>query len=154
MTENLYDVLVSRGFVAQSTDAQIRERLDTSVTAYCGFDPTADSLHVGSLVPIMGLAHVQRCGHRPLVVVGGGTGLVGDPSGKSEARKMLTRDEVRANARAIGAQIARIVRFGEGPSDAKLLDNADWLADLGWIELLREIGPCFSVNRMLSMDSV
>lgn len=154
MTDNLYDILSDRGFVAQCTDADIKKRFETPVTAYCGFDPTADSLHVGSLVPIMGLAHLQRCGHRPLVVVGGGTGLIGDPSGKTEARKMLTREDVDANARAIGAQIGRIVRFDNSHAGAKLLNNADWLAPLKWIDLLREVGVCFSVNRMLTMDSV
>jgi len=154
MSENLYDVLHSRGFVAQCTDAAIRERFEHPVTAYIGFDPTADSLHVGSLVPIMGLAHLQRCGHRPLVVVGGGTGLVGDPSGKTEARKMLSRADIDRNAAAIAAQIGRLVRFDASPTGAALLNNADWLDKLSWIDLLREVGACISVNRMLGMDSV
>jgi tyrosyl-tRNA synthetase len=154
MSENLYDLLLSRGFVAQATDAEIRARFAQPVTAYIGFDPTADSLHVGSLVPIMGLYWMQQCGHKPLVLVGGATALVGDPSGKSEARRMLTRDDVAANARAIAAQIGRVVRFGSGATDAELLNNADWLASMTWIDLLREAGPHFSVNRMLTMDSV
>ena len=154
MPENLYDVLQSRGFIAQCTDADLRERLERPVTAYCGFDPTADSLHVGSLVPIMGLAHLQRCGHRPLVLVGGGTGLVGDPSGKTEARKMLSREDIDRNARCMAAQIGRLVRFDDSATGAKLLNNADWLTTLSWIDLLREVGPHFSVNRMLTMDSV
>jgi tyrosyl-tRNA synthetase len=154
VTDNLYDVLSSRGFVAQCTDANIRERLETPVTAYAGFDPTADSLHVGSLVPVMGLAHVQRCGHRPIALVGGGTGLVGDPSFKNEARKMLSLEDVRHNLAGIGAQIGRLVRFDDSPTGAKLLNNADWLASVKWIDLLREVGACVSVNRMLSMDSV
>ncbi|MBA3845265.1 MAG: tyrosine--tRNA ligase [Planctomycetes bacterium] len=154
MRDNLYDILTDRGFIAQSTDADIAKRFETPQTIYAGFDPTADSLHLGHLVPIMGLAHAQRCGHRPLAVVGGATALVGDPSGKTESRRMLTREDVAANARALGAQIGRFVRFGDGPTDARLLDNADWLADLNWIAMLREVGPCISVNRMLTMDSV
>jgi tyrosyl-tRNA synthetase len=151
---NFVDVMTERGLVAQSTDTAIRERFQQPLTAYIGFDPTADSLHVGSLVPIMALYWLQQLGHKPLVLVGGATGLVGDPSGKSAMRKMLTRDEVTANGQAIAGQIGRIVRFGDGATDARLVDNADWLADKTWIEVLREAGPHFSVNRMLSMDSV
>jgi tyrosyl-tRNA synthetase len=154
MSANLYDILDQRGFVAQSTDASMRDRLAAGVVAYIGFDPTADSLHVGSLVPIMGLRWLQQCGHTPLVLVGGATALVGDPSGKSDMRRMLSRGEIDANAQAIAAQIGRIVRFDASPTGAKLLNNADWLSGLGWIDLLREAGPHFSVNRMLSMDSV
>lgn len=154
MTENLFSVLSARGFVAQTTDAAISERLVQPLAAYIGFDPTADSLHVGSLVPIMGLVHLQRCGHRPLVLVGGATALVGDPSGKSEMRRMLTRADIDSNAAAIAQQIGSVLRFDDTPTGAKLLNNADWLAELNWIELLREVGACFSVNRMLSMDSV
>lgn len=154
MPENLYDLLSSRGFVAQSTDAEMRKRLESPVTAYIGFDPTADSLHVGSLVPIMGLMWMQRCGHKPLVLVGGATGLVGDPSGKTALRQMLTREDIDRNAQAIARQIGSVVKFGDGASDAKLVNNADWLASLNWIEMLRAVGPHFSVNRMLTMDSV
>lgn len=154
MTANLFDILEQRGFVAQSTDARMRERLARPVTAYVGFDPTADSLHLGHLVPIMGLRWMQHCGHTPLILVGGATALVGDPSGKSETRRMLTREEIGRNVAAIAAQIGRIVRIGGDPGGARLLNNADWLASLGWIELLREVGPHFSVNRMLGMDSV
>jgi len=154
MSENLYDLLSHRGFVAQSTDAEMRKRLESPVTAYIGFDPTADSLHVGSLVPIMGLMWMQRCGHKPLVLVGGATALVGDPSGKTAMRQMLTREDIDRNAQAIAKQIGSVVRFGDGPSDAKLVNNADWLANLNWIEMLRAVGPHFSVNRMLTMDSV
>jgi tyrosyl-tRNA synthetase len=154
MSDNLYRILAERGLIAQSTDAAMEARLARPLSLYAGFDPTADSLHVGHLVPVMVLAWAQRLGHRPLAVVGGATGLVGDPSGKSEARKMLTRADVAANARAIGAQIARLVRFGSGAGEALLLDNADWLAERSWIDVLREWGPHFSVNRMLTMDSV
>jgi len=151
---NFVDVLNERGLVAQTTDAAIRERFVAPLSAYIGFDPTADSLHVGSLVPIMALYWLQQLGHRPIVLIGGATGLVGDPSGKSAMRQMLTREQVRANAAAIAAQIGRVVRFGDGPTDARLVDNADWLAERTWIEVLREAGPHFSVNRMLTMDSV
>ncbi|WP_432799209.1 tyrosine--tRNA ligase [Poriferisphaera sp. WC338] len=153
-TRNLYDVLEERGFIAQSTDEKIRERLAKPVVAYSGFDPTADSLHVGSMVPIMGLAHMQRCGHKPIALVGGATGLVGDPSGKTEARQMLTFDDVNHNANCIAKQIGKIVRFDDSPTGAKLVNNADWIKDLTWIELLREVGSRVSVNRMLSMESV
>ncbi|MEM6551002.1 MAG: tyrosine--tRNA ligase [Planctomycetota bacterium] len=161
-TLNLYDTLEQRGLVAQTTDTPdvLRARLSQPepVTAYCGFDPTADSLHVGSLVPIMALAHLQRAGHRPIVVVGGATALVGDPSGKTEARQMLSREQIDTNAGCIGDQIGRIVNFTDTPGSdtpaAVLVNNADWLADLSWIDLLREAGPHFSVNRMLTMDSV
>ena len=153
---HLLDVLQERGLFRDASikdPAACRVRLAQPLTLYCGFDPTADSLHIGSLVPIMGLYWAQQCGHRPLALVGGGTGLVGDPSGKTESRKMLSRDDVAANARAIGAQIGRVVRFG-GEGGAKLVNNADWLCGLSWIDLLREAGPHFSVNHMLSMDSV
>ena len=151
---NIYDVLAERGFIAQSTDADIAKRFAKPIVAYCGFDPTADSLHVGSLVPIMGLRWLQQYGHKPLVLVGGATGLIGDPSGKTEARKMLSLDDIAHNARCIAAQIGRVVTFGAGATDAKLVNNADWLANLTWIDLLRAVGPHFSINRMLSMDSV
>jgi tyrosyl-tRNA synthetase len=154
MPDNLYDLLNARGFVAQSTDAAMRERVAAPVTAYVGFDPTADSLHVGSLVPIMGLRWLQQCGHKPLVLVGGATGLVGDPSGKSALRQMLTREDIDRNAQAIARQIGNVVRFGDARDEAKLVNNADWLATKNWIDLLREVGPHFSVNRMLTMDSV
>ncbi|MEX0885513.1 MAG: tyrosine--tRNA ligase [Phycisphaeraceae bacterium] len=152
---NAYDALAERGLIAQATHEDMRERLARPLVAYCGFDPTADSLHVGSLVPIMALAHLQRCGHRPVVVIGGATGLVGDPSGKTEARQMLTPEQIDRHAEAIAGQIGRIVRFdGSASNAAVLVNNADWLAGKGWIEMLREVGSQFSVNRMLSMESV
>ena len=154
MSDNLYDILAERELIHSSTDENMRERLSKPLTAYIGFDPTADSLHVGSLVPVMVLAWLQRCGHRPLALVGGATGMVGDPSGKTGARSMLTLDEVAHNAEAIGEQIGRVLKFGDGSSDAVLLNNADWLANRTWIDILREYGPHFSVNRMLTMDSV
>lgn len=155
-TENFYDTMAERGLVSQCTDSPggIRRRLSRPVTAYCGFDPTADSLHVGSLVPIMGLAHLQRAGHKPVVLVGGATGLVGDPSGKTEARQMLTEETIRHNADAIAKQVGRLVRFGEGDSDARLVNNIDWIGPLTWLEVLRDVGSKMSVNRMMGMESV
>ena len=151
---NLYDVLHERGLVSQCTDEKIRQRLAKPVAAYCGFDPTADSLHVGSLVPIMGLAHLQRCGHRPVVLVGGATGLVGDPSGKTEARKMLSADDINHNAQSIAKQIGRIVDFNDSDTGAVLVNNLDWFGNMKWLDMLREVGSRMSVNRMLSMESV
>ncbi len=155
-TPNFFDRLHERGLVAQCTDTDngIRKRLSQPITAYCGFDPTADSLHVGSLVPIMGLAHLQRCGHRPVVLVGGATGLVGDPSGKTEARQMLNEQTIRDNADAIAKQIGRFVQFGNGDTDAVLVNNIDWIGPLSWLEVLRDVGSKMSVNRMMSMESV
>ncbi|MEM6854882.1 MAG: tyrosine--tRNA ligase, partial [Planctomycetota bacterium] len=162
-TANFYDVMAERGLVAQCTDSEdgIRKRLSSPVTAYCGFDPTADSLHVGNLVPIMGLAHLQRCGHRPLVVVGGATGMVGDPSGKSEARNMLDEPTLRHNADAIAKQIGRFLRFSDGntpsdddPTGALMVNNYDWIGPLTWLEVLRDVGSKMSVNRMIGMESV
>ncbi len=154
MSDNLYDVLSARKMIAQSTDEAIHDRLSSPCSIYIGFDPTADSLHIGSLVPMIGLAHIQRCDHKPLVVVGGATAMIGDPSGKTEARKMLSLDDIRSNADAIGKQMSCVLDFNDGPTGAELLNNADWLNDKTWIDILREVGPHFSVNRMLTMDSV
>jgi len=150
--KNVFDLFSDRGFIEQVTDLRIRERLgEGPVTCYIGFDPTATSLHVGSLVPIMALAHMQRQGHRPIALVGGGTALIGDPSGKTEMRQILRRDQVDANAEALEKQLSNYVRFsGDG---AVLLNNADWLTALNYIEFLRDIGRHFSVNRMLAAES-
>lgn len=149
---NVFDVLVQRGFVAQVTDeGRLREALAEPISCYVGFDPTADSLHVGSLVPIFALAHMQRHGHRPLVLVGGGTGMVGDPSGKTEMRQMLSLQQIRQNAAALRQQLSRLIDFNE--QRALSLNNADWLLDLHYIDFLREIGRHFSVNRMLTAES-
>jgi tyrosyl-tRNA synthetase len=151
---NTYDILNERGFLFQVTDEQaIRKLFDRKrVTAYIGFDPTADSLHAGSLVPIMSLAHLQRCGHRPIALVGGGTGLVGDPSGKTETRRLLSIADVRRNADALKRQFSRFISFEK--DQALLLNNADWLERLNYIEFLRDIGRHFSVNRMLAAESI
>jgi tyrosyl-tRNA synthetase len=149
---NIVDVLEERGFVAQSTDVgELKGYLSRPSACYIGFDPTADSLHVGSLVPIMALANMQRHGHRPIVLVGGGTGLVGDPSGKTEMRQLLTLEQITGNVAALKNQLSRFLDFGDGK--ALLLNNADWLVDLRYIEFLRDIGRHFSVNRMLAAES-
>jgi tyrosyl-tRNA synthetase len=145
-----------RGFFEQCTDeAALQEAMAAgALTGYAGFDPTADSLHVGSLVPIMGLVHMQRHGHRPIAIVGGGTAMVGDPSGKTELRRMLTVADIDQNLVGIRAQLGRFIRLGDGPGDGLMINNADWLRDKGYIEFLRDVGRHFSVNQMLTRDSV
>ena len=151
--KSVYDIFRERGFIEQITDEPlIRDLLDREqVTCYIGFDPTATSLHIGSLVPIMSLAHMQRHGHRPIALVGGGTALIGDPSGKTEMRQILTREQIDHNARCLQKQLSRYLDFGEGK--AILLNNADWLTRLNYIEFLRDIGRHFSVNKMLAAES-
>ncbi|MBI5016985.1 MAG: tyrosine--tRNA ligase [Deltaproteobacteria bacterium] len=151
MAEHVLDTLAERGFLEQTTDeAALRDLLRTPTTCYVGFDPTASSLHVGHMLPIMGLAHLQRAGHRPIALVGGGTALIGDPSGKTEMRRMLTREDIDANAVGLRGQLGRFLDFDGG---ALLLNNADWLAPLNYIEFLRDVGVHFSVNRMLAAES-
>ncbi len=149
----IYEEFRQRGFLYQCTDEEELPRLleKESVTFYIGFDPTADSLHVGSLVPILAMVHMQRAGHRPIAVTGGGTALVGDPSGKSEMRQMLTREKIAENARSISAQLAWFLDL-EG-ENGLAVDNVEWLDGLGYIDFLRDIGRHFSVNRMLAMES-
>ncbi len=151
--KSVYDVLQERGFVEQVTDeAAARQILaGGQVTCYIGFDPTATSLHIGSLVPIMSLAHMQRNGHRPIALVGGGTAMIGDPSGKTEMRQVLSKEKVDGNAEALKRQLSQYLDFGEGK--ALLVNNADWLLPLKYIEFLRDIGRFFSVNRMLAAES-
>ncbi len=150
---NTVDILRERGYIEQTTHEQeLFDYFDNeTVTCYIGFDPTASSLHIGSLVPIMSLAHMQRNGHRPIALVGGGTGLVGDPSGKTEMRKMLTYDDIAENAQGIKQQLSHYLDFTE--DKALLLNNADWLTKLGYISFLRDIGKYFSVNRMIKAES-
>lgn len=151
---NVIDILHERGFIEATThDEQLRHHIqnDGPVTCYIGFDPTASSLHVGSLVPIMSLAHMQRAGHRPIALVGGGTGLVGDPSGKTEMRQLLTLEQVEENAKGIKEQLSRFINFNE--NSALMLNNADWLVNLQYIPFLRDIGRNFSVNRMIKAES-
>jgi len=151
--KSVYDIFRERGFIEQITDeAEIDQLLrEKSITCYIGFDPTAMSLHIGSLVPIMALAHMQRQGHRPIALVGGGTALIGDPSGKTEMRKILSREQINANAEGIKKQLSRYLDFSN--DRALLLNNADWLTPLNYIEFLRDIGRHFSVNRMLAAES-
>ncbi len=148
-----------RGFFEQCTDEEGLTKLlaEETVTAYIGFDPTADSLHVGSLLPIMGLVHLQRHGHRPIAIVGGATAMVGDPSGKTELRQLMTLDIIEQNLAGIKAQLSHFITFDDpaGSSTGGLmLNNADWLKDYGYIEFLRDVGRYFSVNQMLARDSV
>jgi tyrosyl-tRNA synthetase len=148
--------IVARGFMHQCTDLAELDALAARkiVTAYIGFDATADSLHVGSLVQIMLLRLLQRTGHRPIALMGGGTTKIGDPSGKEESRRLLSEAEIAANISGIQKVFARFLRFGSGPTDALMANNADWLDGLHYIPFLRDYGSHFSVNRMLSFDSV
>jgi tyrosyl-tRNA synthetase len=152
----LLNVLTQRGFIHQVTDqAALDARAQAGrVTGYIGFDMTADSLHIGSLVQIMVLRWMQKTGHRPIALMGGGTTKVGDPSGKDEVRKLLTDAEIDANMAGIKRIFARFLNFGDGKTDAIMANNADWLDTLKYIPFLRDVGRHFSVNRMLSMDSV
>jgi len=151
--KTVLDVFTERGFIEQVTDeGKLRELLKSRVTCYIGFDPTASSFHVGNLVPIMALAQMQRHGHRPIALVGAGTGLVGDPSGKDQMRRLLTREEIDQNAVAQKKQFSRFLDFSK--DQALLLNNADWLTKLNYIDFLRDIGVHFSVNRMLTTESV
>jgi len=145
--------LAWRGLLYQQTEGAAAALAAGPVTAYCGFDPTAASLHIGSLVPIMGLVHLQRHGHRPIALAGGGTGMIGDPSGKASERSLLTREQVQANVRGVSEQLARFLDF-DGPNAARVVDNADWLLSLGAVEFMRDVGKHFTVNFMLAKDSV
>jgi tyrosyl-tRNA synthetase len=152
----LLRLLDERGYIHQLTDAEGLDALAAKqiVPGYIGFDPTAPSLHVGSLVQIMLLRRLQQAGHKPIVLMGGGTGKVGDPSFKDEARKLASDDTIATNIASIKRVFASFLRFGDGPTDAIMLDNAEWLDRLEYIPFLRDIGRHFSVNRMLSFDSV
>lgn len=149
---NVMDVLRERGFIAQTVyEDDLYKMLDNEkVTFYVGFDPTADSLHIGHYIPIMAMAHMQRAGHRPIALMGGGTGLIGDPSGKSDLRKMLTPEIVDHNVDCIKQQMSRFLDFSDGK--ALIVNNADWLRSLNYIDFLREVGVHFSVNRMLTAE--
>ena len=153
---DLLRTLSERGYIHQVTDAAALDALATKqvVPGYIGFDPTAPSLHVGSLVQIMLLRRLQQAGHKPIVLMGGGTGKIGDPSFKDEARRLLTEDTLGENVASIRRIFERFLTFGDGPSDAIMLDNAEWLDALEYIPFLREVGQHFSINRMLSFDSV
>jgi tyrosyl-tRNA synthetase len=148
--------LSERGYIHQITDAEgLDARARSGVlSAYIGFDATADSLHIGSLVQIMLLRRLQQAGHRPIVLMGGGTTKVGDPTGRDDTRQLLTEEQINANITGIGATFARFLNFGDGASDAVMANNDDWLSGLKYIEFLRDVGRHFTINRMLTMDSV
>ena len=145
-----------RGFLQQATnmDELDKKLSEGTVVAYLGFDATASSLHVGSLLQIMLLRHFQRCGHKPIVLVGGGTTKVGDPSGKDASRQMLTEEKIGENIQGIVNVFKKFLTFGDGPSDALLVNNDDWLSDLQYLDFLREYGRPFSLHRMLTFESV
>ncbi|MGD9839470.1 MAG: tyrosine--tRNA ligase [Afipia sp.] len=150
------NVLQSRGFIHQMSDAAGLDALAEKgdVTAYIGYDCTASSLHVGHLLSIMMLHWLQQTGNKPIVLMGGGTTRVGDPSGRDETRKLLTYEQIDANKESIKGTFTKLIRFGDGKSDAVMADNAEWLTTLNYIEMLRDVGRHFSINRMLTMDSV
>ena len=151
---NAYEVLKERGFIEQLThEEEIKALFEKGgVTFYIGIDPTADSLHVGHFLTVMAMAHMQRCGNRPICLMGGGTGMIGDPSGKADMRKMMTVETIDHNVACIKKQLSRFINFDEGEGGAIIANNADWLRNLNYIEFLREIGTHFSVNRMLAAD--
>ena len=153
---DLLKLLDERGYIHQLTDASGLDSLARAgpVTGYIGFDATAGSLHVGNLVSIMLLRRLQQAGHRPIVLMGGGTTKIGDPSGKDEARKLLTEDDIAANIASIRKNFEPFLTFGKGPTDAIMLNNAEWLDGLGYLPLLRDVGRHFTINRMLTFDSV
>ncbi|EPY2281635.1 tyrosine--tRNA ligase [Clostridium sporogenes] len=149
---NVYDILKERGYIKQLThEEEIRELLGKEkISFYIGFDPTADSLHVGHFLQMMVMAHMQKAGHRPIALVGGGTGMIGDPTGKTDMRKMMTKDQIEHNCNCFKKQLAKIIDFSE--DKAIMVNNADWLLNLNYIEFLREIGVHFSVNKMLTAE--
>ncbi len=148
---HILDVLKDRGFIAQMTfEDELYEQLKEPTTFYVGFDPTADSLHIGHYIPIMAMAHMQRAGHRPIALMGGGTAMIGDPSGKTDMRKMMTVETIDDNVAHIKAQMSRFLDFSEGK--AIIANNGDWLRHLNFIDFMRDIGALFSVNKMLTAD--
>jgi tyrosyl-tRNA synthetase len=150
----LFEEFEWRGMVYDATDGTREALAKEKVTAYIGFDPTASSLHVGNLLPIMALARLQRFGHTPIALVGGGTGMIGDPSGKSQERTLLSIEEIDANGRAIRTQLERFLDFDKAPNAARMMNNADWLRRIGLLEFLRDTGKHFTVNYMLAKESV
>jgi len=150
---NVFDILDERGFVEQLThEKEIKELFaKESVPFYIGFDPTADSLHIGHFISLMVASHMQKCGHKPILLVGGGTATIGDPSGKTDMRRMMTREEINHNVECFKEQFAKFLNF-EGENAAIIVDNGDWLLNLNFIEFMRDIGSLFSVNKMLAAD--
>ena len=151
--KNAMDILRERGFIKQTVYGEdLRKKLETeSVTFYVGFDPTADSLHIGHYIPIMAMAWMQKYGHRPIALFGGGTGMIGDPSGRSDMRQMMTRETINHNIECFKKQMSRFINF-EGENGAIIANNADWLLDLNYVNFLRDIGVYFSVNKMLTAE--
>ncbi len=151
--QNVFDILQERNYIEQMTHPeQMREMFEkNSVPFYIGIDPTADSLHVGHFVSLMVASYMQKCGHKPIILMGGGTAIIGDPSGKTDMRKMLTKEDINHNVECIKKQIAKFVSF-EGENAAIIVNNADWLCDLKYIDFMREIGSKFTVNKMLAAD--
>lgn len=149
--EHVLDILKERGFLAQMTfEDELYEQLKQPTTFYVGFDPTADSLHIGHYIPIMAMAHMQRAGHRPIALMGGGTAMIGDPSGKTDMRKMMSVETIDSNVEHIKQQMSRFLDFSEGK--ALIINNGDWLRHLNFIEFMRDIGAMFSVNKMLTAE--
>ena len=148
--------LVQRGYMHQCTDLEALDKLASTnnITAYIGYDCTAPSLHVGSLVQIMMQRHLQKTGHKPIVLMGGGTTKIGDPSGKDTARQLLSDADITTNMAGIREVFTRFIEFGDGKFDAIVVDNDDWLSELAYVPFLREVGQHFSINRMLNFDSV
>ena len=149
---NVYDVLKERGLIAQVThEEEIRELLgNEKVTFYIGFDPTADSLHVGHFLQMVVMRHMQMHGHRPIALVGGGTGHIGDPSGRTDMRQMMTEDVINHNCECFKKQLSSVIDFSDGK--AIMVNNADWLLKLNYVDFLRDIGSCFSVNKILTAE--
>ena len=151
MAQHILDVLKDRGFIAQVTyEEDLYKQLENPTTFYVGFDPTADSLHIGHYIPIMAMAHMQRAGHKPIALMGGGTAMIGDPSGKTDMRKMMTVETIDNNVAQIKQQMARFLDFSE--DKAIIVNNGDWLRHLNFIDFMRDIGSTFSVNKMLTAD--
>ena len=149
--EHILDILKERGFIAQMTfEDELYEQLKSPTTFYVGFDPTADSLHIGHYIPIMAMAHMQRAGHKPIALMGGGTAMIGDPSGKTDMRKMMSTETIDKNVECIRKQMSRFLDFSEG--QAIIVNNGDWLRNLNFIEFMRDIGSMFSVNKMLTAE--
>ncbi|MCY6356809.1 tyrosine--tRNA ligase [Clostridium sp. ZS2-4] len=150
--KNVFDTLVERGYIKQTThEEEIRELLGKEkITFYIGFDPTADSLHVGHFIAMMFMSHMQKAGHRPIALVGGGTAMIGDPSGKTDMRKMLTKEQIQHNVDSIKEQLSKFIDFSD--DKAILVNNGDWLLNLNYVEFIRDIGIHFSVNRMLTAE--
>lgn len=150
----IYDELVARGLIAQVTDEpEIKELINNGkATFYIGYDCTADSLTAGHFVTLTLMKRLQMAGNKPIALIGGGTTMIGDPSGRTDMRKMLTREDIDHNAQCFKRQMENFIEFGEGPGQAMMLNNADWLLNLNYVDLLREVGPCFSVNNMLRAE--